>query len=233
MGSPKEEKDRSEDEGPVDVNLPFGVWLGRDEVTQAQWQRFMHTPPWSGKSDVQEGDGYPATYVSWRDAAEFCKKLTEAERTAGRLPAAWEYSLPTEAQWEFACRAGEKTRFGFGDASSDLAKYGWFAVNANDAGEKYAHPVGQKKPNDWGFRDMHGNVCEWCRDLYALVPSKLPEGNDPADAPRGSNRVIRGGSWGAVAGACRCAAREYERDYARFGTVGFRLACRRSPSGSP
>jgi len=231
LGSPKEEKDRGDDEGPVDVTLARGFWLGKHEVTQSQWRAVMRNAPWSGKNDVKEGDGYPATYVSWQEALEFCRKLTEDEHQAGRLPTGWEYTLPSEAQWEYACRAGTTTRFSFGDGDSDLSDSAWFAKNAHEADEKYAHPVGQKKPNPWGLCDMHGNVCEWCRDVYATVPAKLPEGGNPSEAPAGSNHVVRGGSWGAVAGACRCAAREFERDFAKWGTVGFRLACRRLPPG--
>ena len=167
MGSPKDEKDRSDDENQVQVTLTKGFWLGQHEVTQAEWQRVMQTTPWSGNEDVKEGDDYPATFVSWDDAMKFCEKLTEQERSAGRLPSDWQYTLPTEAQWEYACRAGTKSRFSFGDDESDLGEYAWYGKNAGDIGEKYAHRVAQKKANPWGLYDMHGNVWEWCRDVYA------------------------------------------------------------------
>jgi formylglycine-generating enzyme required for sulfatase activity len=228
LGSPSNEKSRSDDEDPVEVTVARGFWLGRDEVTQSQWKRLMQTLPWNEKAHVKEGDDFPATYVSWLDAMEFCRKLTENEHKAGRLPTNWEYTLPTEAQWEYACRAGTATRFSFGDGDSDLSESAWFVRNAQDADEKYAHAVGQKKPNRWGLRDMHGNVCEWCRDVYAKVASK---DYDQPEGPHGSIHVVRGGSWGAVAGACRSAARESERDFTKWETVGFRLACRRLSPG--
>jgi formylglycine-generating enzyme required for sulfatase activity len=226
MGSPQDEKDRSSNEGPVSVTLTKGFWLGRHEVTQAEWQRVMRTTPWSGKGFVKEGDDYPATYVSWDDAVEFCKKLTESERGAGRLPANWGYTLPTEAQWEYACRAGSTSRYSFGDDESDLSGYAWFHKNAYAAGEKYAHQVGKKKANAWGLHDMHGNGWEWCRDFNA---GKLPGGLDPEVSAGGSDRVIRGGSWDFTARLCRSAYRCGNTPADRSEHMGFRLAA--VPSG--
>jgi formylglycine-generating enzyme required for sulfatase activity len=133
------------------VTLTKGFWLGQHEVTQAEWQRVMQTTPWRGEPYVKEGDEYPATYVSWDDAVKFCEQLTETERQAGRVPSDWQYTLPTEAQWEWAWRAGTKSRFSFGDNDSNLVEYAWFDKNADDAGKKYAHRVGQKRENGYGF----------------------------------------------------------------------------------
>jgi formylglycine-generating enzyme required for sulfatase activity len=221
---------------PVRVTLTKGFWLGKYELTQSQWKAVMQTTPWSGKEFVKEGDDYPATYVSWNDATKFCEKLTETEGTAGRLPAGWKYTLPTEAQWEYACRAGTTTRYGFGDDRSDLGKYAWCTENTERAGEKYAHEVGRKLPNQWGLYDMHGNVEEWCRDWCA---DHHPGGRDPEidlgnssviKGPGGiTYRVRRGGAWeGAL---------DYESGGFRNGSVpvhrdahrGFRVAL--NPSG--
>jgi sulfatase modifying factor 1 len=154
----------------------------------------------------------------------FCTRLTQQERTAGRLPAGWGYRLPTEAQWEYACRAGSATKFSFGDDESGLAEYAWFENNTRDAGQASAHGVGLKKPNGWGLYDMHGNVGEWCRDMYALA---LPGGRDPevkqGRDPLAPTRVLRGGHWAAPAESCRSAARE-SRVPSSGAYVGVRVA---------
>lgn len=226
MGSPKDEKGRDNDENQVQVTLTMGFWLGQHEVTQAEWQRAMRTTPWSGKKEAEKGDNYPATYVSREDAMKFCEKLTEAERTAGRLPPDWRYTLPTEAQWEYACRGGTKSRFSFGDDDSKLGDYAWFRKNADDVREGYAHLVGQKKANPWGLSDMHGNAWEWCRDWF---PPELAGGTDPQGSSEGVHRVLRGGSWDATAQACRSATRVRGNPGHRSSVVGFRVAA--VPSG--
>ena len=221
MGSPKDATYRFADERPLQVTLTRGFWLGQHEVTQAEWQRVMQTTPWSGNISVKEGDDYPATYVSSEDAMNFCEKLTEQEHSAGRLPSDWRFTLPTEAQWEYACRGESKTRYSFGDDESNLGDYAWFTKNANDAGEKYAHLVGQKKANPWRLSDMHGNVYEWCSDYYA---EKRAGGTDPQGPSEGSNRAIRGGSWTSSAGYCRSALRYGLTPGNRSSDVGFRVA---------
>ena len=223
MGSPTNEEGRYDNETQVQVTLTKGFWLGQTEVTQSQWQRVMHTTPWNGKEEVKEGGNYPATFVSWDDAMRFCEELTKTERRAGRMPAGWKYTLPTEVQWEYACRTGTKTRFSFGDDASKLTDYGWFGGvgggNAED--EEYAHPVGQKKPNPWGLYDMHGNVEEWCRDNFVR---DVPGGRDPELSAGGSYRVFRSGSWVHRYRQCRSAARNGFEPNWKFSDQGFRLA---------
>ena len=147
MGSPAGEKDRRDNEAQVSVTLtkPFG--LGKYEVTQGQWKSVMGTEPWKGQSDVQADKDCPATYVNWADVTKFCQNLTEIERKSGKLKADEEYRLPTEAEWEYACRAGTTTAFSFGDDESKLGEYAWFEDDPENAGEEYAHKVGLKKPN--------------------------------------------------------------------------------------
>ena len=194
MGSPGYEKGHFADEKQVHVSLSRGFWLGQHEVTQAEWQRVMHTAPWSGNTFVKEGNDYPAACVSWDDAMKFCEKLTDQERAAGRLPLEWKYTLPTEAQWEYACRAGTKSRFSFGDDQSELSDYAWWGGVEDDGnvkGEHYPHVVGQKRANPFRLYDMHGNVLEWCSDYYA---EHLAGGTDPQGPSKGSTRVLRGGA---------------------------------------
>jgi len=224
MGSPKGERERNVAEDQVQVSLTKGFWLGQHEVTQLKWQRVMDTAPWRGERFVQEGDNYPATYVSWEDAMKFCEKLTEHERSFGRLLPGWQYTLPTEAQWEYACRAGTTTPFSFGNDDSKLTDYGWFDRNASQNGERHAHMVGKKKTNPWGLFDMHGNVYEWCRDWYA---DKLPGGTDPEGPAEGANRVDRGGGWEDAAGHSRSANRDSSPSAERNYDLGFRVALER------
>jgi len=221
MGSPEDEKGRDQDENQVPVTLTEGFWLGQHPVTQSEWRRVMQTTPWRGQDYVREGDDYAATYVSWKDAMSFCEKLTQQEQIAGRLPLGWKYTLPTEAQWEYASRSGTKTPFSFGDDHSELGKYAWFDGNAWYAEQKYARPVGQKRANPWGLYDMHGNVFEWCRDWYTR---DLAGGTDPQGPSQGSSRVDRGGSWRINAASCRSAYRNRNAPDERNDDLGFRLA---------
>ncbi len=142
MGSP----DSDSDEKPqhlVKITKPF--YLSVYEVTQQQYEQVMGVRPWQGKQFLQEGLDYPATHVSWDDAVEFCRKLSENEGV--------EYRLPTEAQWEYACRAGTTTAYSFGDDASKLGQYGWYDMNTNKK-----HAVGQKRPNPWSLYDTHGKT---------------------------------------------------------------------------
>ena len=228
MGSPKSEVGREKDEDQVTVKLTKGFWLGKFEVTQGEWEEVMGTTPWKGKEYVKEGAKFPAAYVSWDDAVAFCEKLTHQERAAGRLPAGWKYTLPNEAQWEYACRAGTTTRYSFGDDDAVLSDYAWWGGidgDGNAKTEQYAHQVGTRKANPWGLHDMHGNVWEWCRDVYT---EKLPGGRDPEvkadEKTKGSYRVLRGGGWDIGAASCRSGYRFRRRPDIRDSTIGFRAA---------
>jgi formylglycine-generating enzyme required for sulfatase activity len=235
MGSPASDADRISGEDQVNVTLSRGFWLFQTEVTQGLWQSVMGTTPWSWKDYVHSGENYPAVNVSHGlgsdgavepdSATEFCRNLTARERAAGRLPSGWSYQLPTEAQWEYACRAGTTGPYN-GDGTGVLSDYAWYSVNANVIGEYYAHLVGQKKPNRWGLLDMHGNVWEWCQDWYG---EKLPGGRNPLVSAVGSYRVLRGGSWFTYAGYCRSASRYWVHPSSRNHFMGFRVAL--SPSG--
>ena len=219
MGSPEDEKDRQEDEAQVSVTLtkPFG--LGKYEVTQGQFSSVMGSEPWKGKDFAQADKDCPATWVSWDDATEFCKKLTAIERKAGKLKANKAYRLPTEAEWEYACRAGTESAYSFGDDGSKLGEYAWFYYSTR--GEDYAHKVGLKKPNSWDLQDMHGNVFEWCSDWYG---EELSGGTDPAGPNGGSIRMFRGGSWWKFADYCRSANRTLYLPSHRRRDLGFRVA---------
>ena len=224
-GSINGENVSHEDEAKVRVTLTKSFRLGKYEVTQGQWKSVMGTEPWKGLAEVQADKDCPATCVSWNEATEFCEKLTAIERKAGKLKANEEYRLPTEAEWEYACRAGTETAFSFGDDESKLGEYAWFDGNAKNVGEQYAHKVGLKKPNPWGLHDMHGNVWEWCSDWY---DGKLIGGVDPIGPEEGSSRVLRGGGWGDFPGCCRSAYRYYYVPSIRYSHLGFRVARSRS-----
>ena len=213
-----------DNESPVEVTLSSGFWLGETELTQGQWQKLMGTIPWQGQNSVKEGDDYAASYIGYGDAVALCNALTQQERNAGRLPNGWKYGLPTEAQWEYACRAGTTTKFSFGDSESELSEYGWWGGTFGDGNaqtEQYAHQVGRKKPNEWGLMDMHGNVYEWCSDWYE---EKLVGGRDPVGTDSGSYRVNRGGGWYFIEDGCRSAKRNFFAPDTRVNGLGFRLA---------
>ena len=200
MGSPESEKGRYADEAQLPVRIPSAFPIGVHEVTQSEYESVMGVNPSHFK-----GANNPVEQVSWNDAVAFCVKLSSlpAEVAAGRV-----YRLPTEAEWEYACRAGTTTAYSFGDNAQDLGKYAWFDNNCN----RTTHGVGEKLPNGWGLYDMHGNVWEWCSDAA------------------GSYRVFRGGSWINEAANCRTAIRRRFDPTLRNNNLGFRLALS-SPSG--
>ena len=225
MGSPDAEEHALDSEKPrhqVRISKPF--YLGRYEVTQEQWEAVMGSNPSHFK-----GAKNPVEQVSWDDCQAFLSKLN-----ANFAGGDGRFVLPTEAQWEYACRAGSTTRYGFGDDKSGLGEYAWYAGNTGDKMhsahgkvgpmDSQTHAVGQKKPNPWGLYDMHGNVWEWCADRY----DKSYYANSPADDPTGpvagSGRVHRGGSWLDWAVSCRSAVRYGGTPGFRFDDMGFR-AC--------
>ena len=186
-------------------------------VTQGQWKAVMGTEPRKGQSQsfVKKGANYPAVYVSWNDAVAYCKKLSEKE---GKT-----YRLPTEAEWEYACRAGTETRWSFGDDEKELGDYAWYRENAWDIDERYSHQVGLKNPNAFGLYDMHGNVHEWCYDYHGKDYYKESPEKDPPGPASGSFHVLRGGSWFLNSHVSRSAFREwFGADGSDYG-LGFRL----------
>jgi formylglycine-generating enzyme required for sulfatase activity len=212
MGSPETEKGSGEYEHQHRVTISKTFYMQTTEVTQSQWKAVMGTEPWKGRPNVKEGPNYAATYVSWDDTVAYCKKLSEKEGKA--------YRLPTEAEWEYACRAGTETRWSFGNDEKVLGDYAWYHKNADDIGEKYAHQVGLKKTNPYGLYDMHGNVWEWCHDYFGEDYYKQSPEQDPTGPARGSFRVLRGGSWASVTRGTR-SARRSRRNFSVF--IGFRL----------
>jgi formylglycine-generating enzyme required for sulfatase activity len=214
MGSAEGEGyDNERPQHQVTITKPF--WLGVHQVTQEQWRQVMGTTPWKGQSYTIEGSDVAASYVSWDDAVKFCERLSQKE---GRR-----YRLPTEAEWEYACRAGTTTKYGFGDDEKQLGEYAWFSGNANFAGEQYAHRVGQKRPNAFGLYDVHGNVLEWCADWYEKEYYKKAPASDPSGPPSGSFRVLRGGSWVDEPFNLRSSYRHYVPPGYRFDGIGCRV----------
>jgi len=216
MGSPEGEEGRGDDEHQHKVTITKAFYMQTTEVTQGQWTAVMGTEPWKGKSYVKEGPNYAASYVSWDDAVAYCKKLSEKE---GKT-----YRLPTEAEWEYACRAGTKTAWSFGDDEKVLGDYVWYKENAADiVSEQYAHQVGLKKPNAFGLYDMHGNVFEWCHDYYGEDYYQQSPTNDPRGPASGASRVLRGGSWFNSSRFTRSANRNWLGADNRYYLFGFRL----------
>ncbi|MDO4629663.1 MAG: formylglycine-generating enzyme family protein [Planctomycetia bacterium] len=222
MGSPSSEEDRRDNETQHRVTLTRGFWMLETEVTQAMWESVMGTT-------IQEqakkgtwftdlhgtGSNYPMYNVSWNDCQDFCRKLTQ------------QISLPTEAQWEYACRAGTTTPFNFGSTlNGDKANCNGrlpYGTSTKGTYHDKTVPVKSYAPNAWGLYDMHGNVEEWCHDWYDEDYSESPT-SDPTDPDSGSNRVFRGGSWSGLAEFCRSAKRTYTTSPGTRGNdLGFRL----------
>jgi formylglycine-generating enzyme required for sulfatase activity len=246
MGSPDGEEGRESNEGPqVRVTLSKSFWMGRTEMTQAQWEAIMGTDVLQQrdlykKADMErrmkeeddgldpnyamagEGPKYPMYYVSWDDAMEYCRRLTERERAAGRLPEGYQYTLPTEAQWEYACRAGTD-----GPDAGDLNALNAMAWYDDNSG-KQTHEVATKAENNWGLCDMHGNVSEWCLDYYDdkyySGYSGVTQVTNPVGPTSGSSRVVRGGSWAIDWDDCRSAFRYASDPGDCENYLGFRIA---------
>ena len=215
MGSPDTEPGRYDNEGPQhEVTLTQGFYLGKFELTQGQWESVMGTSPWAGESYVQVDPDNPAVYISWEDMQAFIAALNAAEGSDV-------YRLPTEAEFEYACRAGTTTRWSFGDDEGQLGQYAWYYDNAWNVGEQYAHEVGTKLANPWGLHDMHGNVYEWVHDWYGAYMSSAQ--TDPTGPSTGSGRVLRGGHFRHDARYVRSAYRHGYSPGHRYHFVGARL----------
>ncbi len=243
MGSPENELGRHSSETQHQVTLTKGYWLGKYVVTQDQYKAIIRTNP----SEFQGAD-LPVERVSWFDAKKFCAKLTEIAKIAERLPEGYEYTLPTEAQWEYACRAGTTTAFNNGkniltrkqedvyylddnlsickgEPCPNLDLVAWYCFNSDNM----SHSVGQKLPNAWGLYDMHGNIWEWCLDSCdwnddKIVADTYEDGIKDPLCTTGSLRMLRGGCWGISANGCRSAYRSYDTPGIRYRTIGFRVA---------
>jgi formylglycine-generating enzyme required for sulfatase activity len=209
MGSPDPEKDRLNSEILHLVRITKPFYMGKYEVTQAAWEAVMGANPSKSKDERN-----PVETVNWQESQEFIRRLNEARKEA---KAKGEFSLPTEAQWEYACRAGSQTRCCFGDDQAKLGEYAWFEENSGDQ----THPVGQKEPNAWGLYDMYGNVAEWCADWYGSYPTE--EQVDPKGPEKGSMRVSRGFGLNVPTGWARSAMRGKNAAEDRHHGQGFRV----------
>ncbi|MEX0938216.1 MAG: formylglycine-generating enzyme family protein [Pirellulales bacterium] len=224
MGSPPAELERRPDEDQVEVTLSKGFWMSKFEATQGDWKRVMGKLPGPLTAELPEGDRFPVGNVNFAEAEAFCQKLTELARQSGELPKDWEFRLPTEAQWEYACRAETHTATSFGDTlSSKQANFKGEPYNGAEPGPSLgrAAKVGSYPANPWGLHDMHGNTFEWCRDWYH---PKLPGGVDPdLYLATASSRVRRGGCWMDEGWPCRSAFRLRFEPHRRYDHIGFRV----------
>jgi sulfatase modifying factor 1 len=231
MGSPPGELERRPDETQVDVTLSRGFWTAKFEATQGQWKRVVGKLPGAPTSELPEGDDLPVGNVNFAEAELFCRKLTELGWQSGELPQNWEFRLPTEAQWEYACRAGTTTATAFGDTLSSLqANFGGKPYNGAGTGPslRRAARVGSYPPNAWGLHDMHGNTFEWCRDWYHR---RLPGGVDPdLHLATATSRVRRGGCWADEGWPCRSAFRLRFEPERRYDHIGFRVVAVQVPA---
>jgi len=232
MGSPPGEPERRNDEDQVEVTFSNGFWMGKYEVTQGEWKRVIGKLPGELTPAGGEGDSFPVYNVNYPEAVAFCSKLTELGHKTGELPSDWEFRLPTEAQWEYACRAGTTTATAFGDKiSSKQANFQGKPYNGAEEGAslKRATKVGSYPPNAWGIHDMHGNMVEWCRDWYH---EKLPGGTDPdLSSIKGTmngdgtfSRGRRGSAFTDDGWASRSAFRQRFEPDRRYDHIGFRVA---------
>jgi formylglycine-generating enzyme required for sulfatase activity len=217
MGSPESEPGRYDDETQHLVKITKPFYLSVREVTQEQYEQVMgknlsfYSALGEGKDRVSGIDTsqFPVEQVSWYDAVDFCRKLSNEEGV--------EYRLPTEAEWEYACRTGTTTAYSFRDDVSRLGEYAWYSGNSSST-----HPVGELKPNAWGLFDMHGNVFEWCQDWYGDYDS-LKVVSDPTGPASGDLRVLRGGAFNIQPGVVRAANRSFYPPDDHDHNLGFRL----------
>ncbi len=249
MGSPVTERGRDLDEVQHEVTLTRGFWMAKTETTQAQWEALMPDNPSHFK-----GSSLPVDSVTRDEATAFAVALTERLRQEGKLPPEWEFRLPSEAQWEYACRAGTTTAYYTGDGENALQRAGWYFGNSGAKPSRFEEwlqtlpviagwfegksrgktwPAGKQKENAFGLQDMHGNVWEWCEDWYGAYG----EGGivDPVGAQEGSVRVVRGGSWSFSADWCRSACRNrfVGPHHPRYWDRGFRVCLVPGPAAEP
>ncbi len=244
MGSPASERERRDDEMQHTVTLTQGFWMGRHEVSQEEYWGVMGSNPsyWrNGQSAFGSGGEvtndlrHPVELVSWNDATNYCGGLTTRERAAGRIPANYRYRLPTEAEWEYACRGGTTNAFHYGKALRGTmanldARFEYDADVGTISTSNYfgrTSVVGSSMPNGFGLYDMHGNVWEWCGDRYGTYP--FGPVSDPHGPVLGSNRVFRGGSWFSFGNHCRSAFRYWFDPEYRFTDLGLRVVLAPSP----
>lgn len=193
MGSPADEEGRFRWEGPVHTVTITPFLLAKYELTQPAWTTVMKSTPWRGRNYSRTGPKFPATSITWTDCKNFCAKSG--------------LRFPSEAEWEYACRAGSTTRFHFGDDETKLDQYAWFEDNSWSIGERFIHEVKLKKPNAYGLYDMHGNVWEWCADTWHAGYDGAPADGRPWIDDKSAMRIQRGGSWLYDPWNCRSASR--------------------------
>jgi sulfatase modifying factor 1 len=230
MGS----SDGESDEAPVHRVWIDPFLMDRHEVTQEQYVRLVDVNP-----STFPGPGRPVDSVNWADAVQYCNLRSRGEglspcydeETWGCDFRAYGYRLPTEAEWEYACRAGTRTKYSFGSDPGKLPMHAWFKGNSS----KETHPVGQRRPNGWGLFDMHGNVAEWCNDVYAKSYYEKSPARNPLGPEEGDIKILRGGAWNYSADSCRSSSRTGENyreiDACITDSTGFRCVRRSSPAG--
>jgi formylglycine-generating enzyme required for sulfatase activity len=221
MGSPANEEGGHADEVQHEVKLTKPFYLGATEVTQGQYLKVVGKNPSNFQKGLVRDDdtsNYPVESVTWQDAVNFCRKLNELpeEKAAGRS-----YRLPSEAEWEYACRAGTTAAYSTGVGSDELHHFAWYSVSGSKS-DKTTHPVAMLKPNPWGLYDMHGNVWEWCQDHYQNRYEQEAV-TDPHGPKFGTDHVVRGGSFLSKNNHCRSASRlGHQPDHAAVD-CGFRV----------
>ncbi len=223
MGSPPSEVGRYADEIRREKRIGEGFWIGENQVTQSLWVAVMKSEPWIGEEYVLLHPSSPATFISHDDAVQFCVRYTRACQSTGELPSDWEFRLPTEVEWEYACRAGSRDAFCYGNDPAMLANYAWYSyLDSEENPPSFSpQPVGRKMPNAWGLFDVHGNVYEWCGDWYFEDADRKSSTYTQDDPP--AFRVLRGGGWNSDASKCRCAYRSWGLPEDRLHETGFRL----------